>query len=139
MQPDEWTAQLQKRIAAVKQENTRLRTELQDCQRSLLSQAGVAELERAALLQAELAEEAQQAAIAKEQEKAAQERVTELVKANAALRQFLLALANKPELDQFLGHVLRAVVEQMGEEAGGIWLYDAATETIAIFVRIVYT
>ena len=37
-------AQFQERITALKQENTRLRTELQVGERSLSSQAGVAEL-----------------------------------------------------------------------------------------------
>lgn len=126
MQPNEWMAQFQERITALEQENTRLRTELQVCQRSLASQAGVAELECAnALLQAELAEEAQQAVIGREQEKAAQERVAELAKANAVLKRMLDVLATKPELEAFLGQALVAITEQLGSPLSTLWFYDA--------------
>lgn len=152
MQLDESMAQLQERITALEQENTMLCTELQVCQCSLLSQAGVAELERAnALLQAEVAEHrrreqvwqgqlqalTKQAAIAKEQEKAAQERAAELAKANEALKRSLSRLTNEPDLDLFLGHVLLEVTQQVGAFGRShIFLFDAATNTLKATVAV---
>lgn len=136
MQPDEWMAQFQERLSALEQENTRLRTELQDCQRSLASQARVAELERAnALLQAELAEEAQQAAIAREQEKAATERAEELVKANDALRRAARNLAPGPSLDNILPLFLREAIAVSGAAAGAVLrrVGDSEFEFVAIW------
>ena len=41
-----------------------------------------------------------------------------------ALVSMLTAFAAAPVLDNFLGIVLRAIVEQIGGHSGGIWLYD---------------
>ena len=98
----------------------------------------------------QLAEEAKQAAIAREQEKAAQEQAAALAKVNAALQaeiierdraersargqaealvSMLSAFAAAPVLDNFLGIVLQAIVEQIGGHSGGIWLYDDCQNT----------
>lgn len=103
-----------------------------------------------------LAEEAKQAAIAREQEKAAQERAVELAEINAALEvevlerqraeqvsrgqtealvKTLAVLAAEPVLDNFLGYVLRAIAEQLGEPSGGIWLYDETYNTTILHIN----
>ncbi len=103
-----------------------------------------------------LAEEAKQVAIAREQEKAAQERATELAQNNAplavedrerqraeqvsrgqtaALIKTLAVLAAEPVLDNFLGYVLQAIAEQLGEPSGGIWLYDETYSTTILHIN----
>jgi len=137
MQPDEWMAQFQERITALEQENNRLRIELQVCQRSLASQAGVAELECAnALLQAELAEEAQQAAITREREQIATERAAELAKANEALARMSSRLADKPDLAVFLGHIMLEAVAQVGADGGHLTTYDKQRDVISTAVLV---
>ena len=85
-----------------------------------------------------------------EREKAAQERAVALATANIALRaevierdraersargqaealvSMLTAFAAAPVLDNFLGIVLQAIVEQIGGHSGGIWLYDDCQNT----------
>ena len=97
-----------------------------------------------------LAKEAKQVAVAREQEQAALERTTALAKVNEnlqtevierhraerstqgqseALVRMLTAFAAAPVLDNFLGIVLREIVEQLGGRAGSIWLYDEAQNT----------
>ena len=97
-----------------------------------------------------LAEAAKQTAIAREQEQAAQERAAALAKVNEALQaeviereraersargqaealvSMLSAFAAAPVLDNFLGIVLQAIVEQIGGHSGGIWLYDDCQNT----------
>jgi PAS domain S-box-containing protein len=58
--------------------------------------------------------EAMRAAMARERELFAQQRVSELAKANEALRGCLDALASVPELDDFLGQVMAAITRQLG-------------------------
>jgi len=133
MKQDEWMAKFQERITALEQENMRLRTELQVCQHSLAPQVGVAELECAnALLQTELAEEAKQAAIAREQEKAALEQAAELAKANDALKQALDMLAMEPELNKFVGHVLKAIAHQFQSPLTEYWYHADDTAYIGL-------
>lgn len=60
-----------------------------------------------------MADEAKQAAIAREQEKAAQVRAAELAKANEVLKRSLDALASDPELNCFLGHVLKVIAQEL--------------------------
>ena len=85
-----------------------------------------------------------------EREKAAQERAAALAKVNEALQaeviereraersargqaealvSMLSAFAAAPVLDNFLGIVLQAIVEQIGGHSGGIWLYDDCQNT----------
>jgi signal transduction histidine kinase len=55
-----------------------------------------------------------QAALAREREMFAQQRMSELTKANDALRGCLDALASVPELDELLGQVMAAITRQLG-------------------------
>jgi signal transduction histidine kinase len=80
-----------------------------------------------ALQMAELAETSKQAAIVREQKKAAQERVAELAKANAVLQESLRRLADEPELDKFLGHVLTVCAKQFGAIGAAIWQLEEKT------------
>lgn len=59
-----------------------------------------------------------------ERETAARERVTELGKANEALKKTLDCLAAQPELDTFLGRVLIILVEQLAGCGGSFWFFD---------------
>src|ERR1700726_414563 len=58
--------------------------------------------------------EEMRAAMARERELFAQQRATELAKANEALRGCLDALASVPELDDFLGQVMAAIMRRLG-------------------------
>jgi GAF domain-containing protein len=80
-----------------------------------------------ALRMAELAEAAKQAAVAREREEAAQERAAELAKANALLQESLGKLADEPELDKFLGHVLTVSSERFGAVGSAIWQLEENT------------
>lgn len=73
-----------------------------------------------------LAEQARQAAIAQEQEKAAQERAAELAKANDALKRSLDALATDPDLNCFLGHVLKVMAQELDAPVVEHWV-DASS------------
>jgi signal transduction histidine kinase len=55
-----------------------------------------------------------QAVLAREREMFAQQRMSELTKANDALRGCLDALASVPELDELLGQVMAAITRQLG-------------------------
>lgn len=79
-----------------------------------------------------LAEEAKFAAIAKEREKAASERAAELAKANDALKQTLAALAAEQDLDKFLIHVLRAIIQQSEAWSAHLFSYDEAENTLTL-------
>src|SRR2546423_7165592 len=46
-----------------------------------------------------------------------------------ALAKTLDLLAAEPELDSFVGQVLKALTEQLGARFGSFWLYDAAQDT----------
>jgi hypothetical protein len=46
-----------------------------------------------------------------------------------ALARTLDLLAAEPELDSFVGQVLKALTEQLGAESGSFWLYDAAEDS----------
>jgi signal transduction histidine kinase len=92
-----------------------------------------------------LAEQGRQTAVLEEHNRVAQERAVELEQANEALQaeiaerkrteqvsrgqteallKTLTVLAAEPVLDNFLGYVLQAIVEQLGSRSGGIWLYN---------------
>ncbi len=139
-------AQLQERITALEQENTRLYTELQDGERSLASQARVAELERTnALLQAEVAEHrwreqvlqgqlqalTKQAAIAKEQEQPA----SELAKANI-LRRSLSWLADEGDLNQFLARVLLEIASTAQADLAYLFVLQEPERMLELTARV---
>lgn len=46
-----------------------------------------------------------------------------------ALARTLDLLAAEPELDSFVGQVLKALTEQLGAQSGSFWLYDAARDS----------
>ncbi len=52
-----------------------------------------------------------------------------------ALVGMLTALAAAPVLDNFLGIVLREIVEQLGGHAGSIWLYDESQNTTLLHLN----
>jgi signal transduction histidine kinase len=102
-----------------------------------------------------LAEATRQAAVAREQEQAATQRAVELAHANQALHAEneerrhaeLLAqgqmsallktfarLSENPSLDNFVASVMRATIEQLGQDSGGLWLWDEAVQTTVLAV-----
>ncbi len=104
----------------------------------------------------QLAEQAKQAAILKEQEKAAQERAAALDRMNKALQaevrerqraeqvsrgqtetlaRTLTVLVAEPVLDNFLGYVLQAIAEQLGDQSGGIYLYNEECDTTILHIN----
>ncbi|XGV94758.1 MAG: GAF domain-containing protein [Leptolyngbya sp. BL-A-14] len=118
---DSETAQLREQVVALERENRALWADLQACQRSQSAQAQVAELERAyAVLQAEVRERS---------------RCEQVLQGQAqALTRTIAALIAEPNLDQFLGQVLVAIVQQMGEDAGGLWLYVPEIEGVRLYL-----
>jgi signal transduction histidine kinase len=73
-----------------------------------------------------------QAAMARERETFAQQRVTQLVKTNAALRGSLDALASVPQLDEFIGQVMAAITGQLGAVSSNLWMFNLDDETFAL-------
>jgi signal transduction histidine kinase len=69
-----------------------------------------------------LAEQAKQAAIAHEQEKLAKEQASKLSKTNAALKQSLQALAQDPDLNSFLGHLLVEMAYQFETTSSAVFV-----------------
>ncbi|MBD2463580.1 GAF domain-containing protein [Oscillatoria sp. FACHB-1407] len=91
----------------------------------------------------QLAEEAKQVAVAKlneviarEQEHAAQARVTDLAKANDALKHSLDRLAQDCNLNTFLGHVLNEITTQVQAAVGHIFLLNTDTKTLKLCLEI---
>jgi signal transduction histidine kinase len=72
----------------------------------------------------QLTEIKQTEAIARAQESAAQERVTELLKANTALKQSLDALAKDPDLDRFIGHTMELIAQQLDAPRIEYWVHS---------------
>lgn len=66
----------------------------------------------------------------KEREQAAQQRVAELAKANESLNQTIGALAENPELEEFLGSLLAELAQQTGACKTHLYLYDSETHTL---------
>jgi signal transduction histidine kinase len=60
---------------------------------------------------------------------AALRRAEALARANTAMRRSVAALATGLDLDAFLGEVLNVCVGALDAAEGGVWLYDAATDT----------
>ena len=108
--PDELTAQLQAQIAALQLENDRLRTELAASQ--------------SIALQAEVSASTQQQAALDQQEQIIQRRVAELSNANQVLQASLQKLAEEPELEKFLGHLLTVCIQRFAAAEAGLWRYE---------------
>jgi hypothetical protein len=68
------------------------------------------------------AEQAKQAAISQEREKLANEQASKLFKTNAALRQSLQALAQDPDLNSFLRHLLIEMAHQLGTTSSALYV-----------------
>jgi PAS domain S-box-containing protein len=76
-----------------------------------------------------LAERSRQVAILEERNLAATGRAAELARANQALKQTLDVLANDPEIDEVLGHVLTVVTQVLEGSVSTLWLRDRDAET----------
>lgn len=64
-----------------------------------------------------------------------QQRTAELTQANETLQRSLTLLAQESSLDQLLGCVLRAMVDQLGLCSGGICLYDDGQQTTVLHLN----
>lgn len=121
LEPDHYITQ-EERIAALEAENAALRSQLT----SLRSpDSSYENLESAyAALQTEVLEYRQREASIYEQEQAAQKRVVELSEANEVLQASLRKLAEEPELEKFLGHLLTVSCKRFAAAEARLWRYD---------------
>lgn len=78
-----------------------------------------------------LAEAAKQAAIAREQEKAALERAAELERANNALQSTVAALADRYDLQGFIGEVLHTIAREFESPLVEYW-QTLAVDTVEV-------
>jgi len=97
----------------------------------LTSQATIS-LDHARLYAEAKRAEGLQAAMARERETFAQQRVAQLAKANAALRDSLDELASVPQLDEFIGQVMGAITGQLGAVSSSLWMFNLDDETFAL-------
>jgi signal transduction histidine kinase len=97
----------------------------------LIAQA-IVSLDHACLYaEAKRAEELQ-LAMARERETFAQQRVAQLVKANAALRDSLDQLASVPQFDEFIGQVMAAITGQLGAVSSTLSLFGPDDQTMTL-------
>jgi GAF domain-containing protein len=82
------------------------------------------------------AEQAKQAAIASEREKLANEQASKLFKTNAALKQSLQALAQDPDLNSFLGHLLAEMASQFETDASAVFVIERPERRL--FPHLIY-
>ncbi|NJN58885.1 MAG: GAF domain-containing sensor histidine kinase [Leptolyngbyaceae cyanobacterium SL_5_9] len=121
LEPDHHTTQ-EERIAALEAENAALRSQLTALRSP---DSSYENLESAyAALQAEVLEYRQREAFIYEQEQAAQKRVIELSEANKVLQASLRKLAEEPELEKFLGHLLTVCTKRFAAAEAGLWRYE---------------
>jgi GAF domain-containing protein len=83
-----------------------------------------------------LAEQAKQAAIANEREKLANEQASKLFKTNTALKQSLQALAQDPDLNSFLGHLLVEMAHQFQTNASAVFIIERPKRRL--FPHLIY-
>lgn len=83
-----------------------------------------------------LAEQAKQAAIANERERLANEQASKLSKTNAALKQSLQALAQDPDLNSFLGHLLVEMAHQFQTNASAVFIIERPKRRL--FPHLIY-
>ncbi len=83
-----------------------------------------------------LAEQAKQAAIANEREKLANEQASKVSKTNAALKQSLQALAQDPDLNSFLGHLLVEMARQFETNASAVFVVQHPSRRL--FPHLIY-
>ena len=67
---------------------------------------------------------------------AEQERVAELAKTNQALKNSLDRLADEPDLDAFLGHVLTETSQQLQIDLGYLFFYDPCDRTLDLHMQV---
>lgn len=67
---------------------------------------------------------------------AEQERVAELVKTNQALKNSLDRLADEPDLDAFLGHVLTEISQQLQIDLGYLLFYNSGDRTLDLQMQV---
>ncbi|NJL88274.1 MAG: GAF domain-containing sensor histidine kinase, partial [Leptolyngbyaceae cyanobacterium SM1_1_3] len=82
------------------------------------------EVQNDTAVQAEVLAYRRREAHIREQEQAAQKRVAELSKANEVLQASLQKLAEEPELEKFLGHLLTVCTERFAAAEAGLWRYE---------------
>lgn len=98
----------------------------------LLTAQAIISLDHACLYaEAKRAEELQ-VAMARERETFAQQRVAQLAKANAALRDSLDQLASVPQLDEFIGQVMAAITGQLGAVSSTLSLFGPDDQTMSL-------
>jgi GAF domain-containing protein len=66
----------------------------------------------------------------------AEERVAELAKTNQALKNSLDRLADEPDLDAFLGHVLTETSQQLQIDLGYLFFYDPSDRTLDLHMQV---
>jgi two-component system, NarL family, sensor kinase len=120
MQPDPSIDPLQKRITELELENATLRSQLQSSRPPALTDSQTAYIE----IQSELLSLKQQEQSRSLQEQSARKRVAELSKANEVLQASLQKLAEEPELEKFLGHVLTVCTQRFAAAEAGLWCYE---------------
>jgi hypothetical protein len=96
----------------------------------------LAQLVTVALELTRRAEQAKQAAIAVEREKLANEQASKLAKTNAALKQSLQALAEDPDLNSFLGHLLAEMARQFETDASAVFVIERPERRL--FPHLIY-
>ncbi len=82
------------------------------------------------------AEQGKQAAIAVEREKLANEQASKLSKTNAALKQSLQALAQDPDLNSFLGHLLVEMAHQFETNTSAVFIIQRPNRRL--FPHLIY-
>jgi signal transduction histidine kinase len=96
----------------------------------------LAQLVTVALELTRRAEQAKQAAIAVEREKLANEQASKLSKTNAALKQSLQALAEDPDLNSFLGHLLAEMARQFETDVSAVFVIERPERRL--FPHLIY-
>ena len=96
----------------------------------------LAQLVTVALELTRRAEQAKQAAIAVEREKLANEQASKLAKTNAALKQSLHALAEDPDLNSFLGHLLAEMARQFETDVSAVFVIERTERKL--FPHLIY-
>jgi signal transduction histidine kinase len=66
----------------------------------------------------------------------AEARTESVIRANKTIPASLSNLSDTNDVDRLLGEVLSVIVEYLGEEGGGVWLYDAEHERLRL--RVVF-
>jgi signal transduction histidine kinase len=98
----------------------------------LLAAQATISLDHSCLYAAAKRAEEMNVAMARERETFAQQRVAQLAKANAALRDSLDQLASVPQLDEFIGQVMAAITGQLGAVSSSLSLFGPDEQTMRL-------